>query len=66
MAETTPESSPDATKDKLDISPTFIEQGKNILICLTVTPKLSYVIHHERFEECLFFHLILITESREQ
>ena len=37
-----------AEKDKLDISPTFIEQGKNILICLTVTPKLLYVINQSR------------------
>ena len=56
-----PPSAPDATMDELDVSPTFIEQGKNILIGLTVTPKLLYVIHHARFEECLFFHLILIT-----
>ena len=61
MAETTPEDSPDALKDELDISPTFIEQGKNILIGLTVTPKLLYVIHRAKFEDCLFFHLILIT-----
>ena len=61
MAETTPEDSPDALKDELDISPTFIEQGKNILIGLTVTPKLLYVIHRSKFEDCLFFHLILTT-----
>ena len=61
MAETTPEDIPDALKDELDISPTFIEQGKNIFIGLTVTPKLLYVIHRSKFEDCLFFHLILTT-----
>ena len=32
MAETSPENSPDATKDELEISPTVIEQGKNVLM----------------------------------
>ena len=50
MAETTPENSPDATKDELDVSPKFNEQGKNVLTVTPkeigdfslVTPKLSY------------------------
>ena len=29
-----------------------VEKGKNVL---TVTPKLSYVIHRARLEECLLF-----------
>ena len=32
MAETSPENSPDATKDELEISPTVIEQGFNGLV----------------------------------
>ena len=32
MAETSPENSPDATKDEVEISPTVIEQGKNVLM----------------------------------
>ena len=35
MAETSPENSPDATKDELEISPTVIEQGKNVLMVYT-------------------------------
>ena len=32
MAETSPENSPDATKDELEISLTVNEQGKNVLM----------------------------------